>query len=153
MERDHLFWLAVNDGTKRLKKNKVTLKKPYTKPTINNFAQQMSFDIQKGDGKSFGLEFVQTRKKKNIVIDATLDLHGYTQKQAEEIMSKFIYKNYLLGSSWVRIITGKSGVLFHAVPQFLKTQAQFIGSYTYARQDDGGTGAIYARLRKVKNQT
>ena len=117
--------------------------------------------------KNFGIEVYPGRQRRKIIPIARLDLHGYTRAQADQLMITFLQKYYAddrntvkkpnLKSSkhlnqnkpvWVQIITGKSGIFFSYVPEFLKKQSHLVSSYVYARDNDGGKGALYVRLRR-----
>lgn len=156
--QDHEFWLACNQGTKILKSSKipVVVPKPQQKP-INKSIQQLSkqLPLQMQLDSCFGIEKLRSRP---IVPVARLDLHGLTKAQAEIIIPQFLQRYSLhpdnissiknAGFLWVQIITGKSGVFFTYIPEFLKTHcAHLVSGYAHARPRDGGHGALLVRLR------
>ena len=102
--------------------------------------------------KNFGVEFITRRKNSGVKISEHIDLHGYTKNEAEVVLRNFLRKNQILQSEWVKIITGKSGVLFAYVPILLKELSVFVSRYKYAPPKDGGIGAIYAKIRKIKQK-
>lgn len=82
-----------------------------------------------------------------------LDLHGLNVMEAKSILSAFIVDCQMLGHRCVRIIHGKgtrsgSGgpVLKPRVYRWLR-RSDAILAYTTARQNDGGSGALYVLLR------
>jgi DNA-nicking Smr family endonuclease len=159
---DHLFWIALNRNAKRLSSDKVPLRQP--QPTLpqrkvilqkiavesrdERFIKAVTGQIAPKKSKSFGVEFIQSRKMKNVKIEACVDLHGQTQTKSSSVVHSFLYHNYLADKLWVKIITGKSGILFNLAPQLLEECAAFVSGYAYAPQNDGGTGALYVRIRK-----
>ncbi|MDR0632572.1 MAG: Smr/MutS family protein [Holosporales bacterium] len=106
---------------------------------------------QRSMPKRFGLTKLSNKKIKKGDIVAELDLHGYTLIQAEYAIRDFLYKNYMLGTTFVKIITGKSGVLCSRTPEFLRKYAKFASGYTHARRDDGDGGALYVRIRRQRS--
>ncbi|MBE6444944.1 MAG: hypothetical protein E7019_02655 [Alphaproteobacteria bacterium] len=103
-------------------------------------------------------------KKGNFKIEARLDLHGKTEKQAFEAVEDFVKKSYLKKLRCILIITGKGfnkeddlwyekkGILKEAVPSWLnRTELRpLILSFSYANQEDGGSGALYVLLRRKR---
>jgi DNA-nicking Smr family endonuclease len=149
---DHSFWVEINKNTKALKNKykQVPLESSSQLPKINTFNTQMDYDFGKSK-KKYNVEFLNSRKTlRKIRTDAFIDLHGYSYVQAQDLVKNFLYKNYLLGLTWVKIITGKSGILSREMPQFLHECSDFVSGYTYARPNDGGIGAIYVRIRVSK---
>ena len=112
-----------------------------------------------------GLEKNSARRMKRgkIHIDARLDLHGYYQEEAYNIMSDFISNSAQLKRRCVLIITGKglhfersgekrSGVLRKMVPIWLNEEPNRsqILSFSQARPFDGGSGALYVLLKRQR---
>ncbi|MCX6799682.1 MAG: Smr/MutS family protein [Candidatus Falkowbacteria bacterium] len=84
------------------------------------------------------------------IIDDQLDLHGYTQKEAEASIYNFL--NHARANSFkkIRIITGKGlhseggqGVLRELLIDMLRAQEL---SFTDAKINDGGSGAVEISL-------
>jgi DNA-nicking Smr family endonuclease len=108
------------------------------------------------------LSFKGTRKLKRKTPEARLDLHGYTQAEAFPLLQGFILRCYAAGKQELLIITGKgrttpegaevTGVLRQALPAWLALPElnPLIHFYTHAHPQDGGSGAFYVRLRKIK---
>jgi DNA-nicking Smr family endonuclease len=83
-----------------------------------------------------------------------LDLHGMTQAEAREALTRFLADALAHGHHCVRIIHGKglgSGhrgpVLKAAVNRWLRRH-EVVRAFTSARRNDGGTGALYALLAR-----
>ncbi|ARP99031.1 Smr/MutS family protein [Pseudorhodoplanes sinuspersici] len=92
-------------------------------------------------------------------IDARLDLHGYTQAQAHDVLLRFLRATQSRGGRVALVITGKggrgegSGALKRAVPMWLAL-AEFrkmVIGFDTAALGHGGEGALYVRLRKVRD--
>ena len=100
-------------------------------------------------------------------IEGMIDLHGYTQRQAEGALRSFLKRAQSDGKRFVLVITGKGqkrdheergfelgapepGVLKRQVPVWLDDMAETVLSYKTAHKKHGGQGALYVRLRKLK---
>lgn len=97
-------------------------------------------------------------------IEATLDLHGYTEEKAYNAVFSFIKNTYSQGKRSVIIVTGKGtrrdegdffsskGVLRERVPQWLNSEElrPFILSFIHPEQKLGGSGALQILLRRKR---
>ena len=93
-------------------------------------------------------------------IDARLDLHGRTQAQAHDALLRFLRSAQNRGAKNVLVITGKGargsdgerGVLKRQVPMWLKLPELrgLVVGFEQASIGHGGEGALYVRLRKLK---
>lgn len=108
----------------------------------------------------------QRLKRGKMVIDGRLDLHGMTQDQAHGALERFLSTSQLRGRRCVIVITGKgykardeggsfreqTGVLKQAVPRWLNEQPNRsrVLSFTQALQQDGGSGALYVYIKRLK---
>ena len=106
-------------------------------------------------------------KKKNYQI-RSVDLHGYSLDQANKVIQEFIYQAYKDKINKLIVVTGKGlhskneqdpyvskdlGILKHSVPQFIKSDKnlmQIINKIEDAKIEDGGSGAFYIFLKKIK---
>ena len=97
-----------------------------------------------------------------------LDLHGLSLNQANKVAKKFIIESFAKGYKKLLIITGKGlrskvhsnpylseqmNVLKHSVPEFIKNDEDLfekISRMSTADLKDGGVGAFYIFLKKVK---
>ncbi len=95
----------------------------------------------------------------------SLDLHGETLDEANQIIENFIKKSYQDKVHKLIIVTGKGlhsknekdpyvskdlGILKHSIPDFLKNNSELmkmISSINDASIADGGTGAFYIFLK------
>jgi len=85
-------------------------------------------------------------------IDAELDLHGYTQAEAKELLYEFLDEAQDCGYRRVRIVTGKGlhspdgiGIIKELTETIL---AQAGHRFVEAKQGDGGSGALIVTIRK-----
>ncbi len=110
----------------------------------------------------------QRLKRGQFPIEAHLDLHGFTQKQARNELDTFLESSFASGKRCVLIITGKgsskrhdeysnhgassTGILRTAVPQWLNEQENGarVVAYCPAQPHDGGAGALYVLLRRQR---
>ncbi|MEM9278490.1 MAG: Smr/MutS family protein, partial [Pseudomonadota bacterium] len=85
-----------------------------------------------------------------------IDLHGMTQNEAFDRLSRFLQHAYDSGRRTVLVITGKGsrgeGVLKSAVPIWLEEPhfRKITTGYHEASISHGGSGALYIRLRRKR---
>lgn len=91
-------------------------------------------------------------------IDGVLDLHGLRQDEAHRALLEFVRRKAHEGASVVMVITGKGtikgeGVLRRLVPHWLADpiQRRHVLGYEEAGPRHGGGGALYVRLRRVRD--
>jgi DNA-nicking Smr family endonuclease len=90
----------------------------------------------------------------HIPVEKTLDLHNYTQKQAEEAFINFITNCFNNKIRYVLVVTGKGqnneGVLYQNFFSWVEDYRvkKFIVEYSKANIKHGGSGAFYLFLRK-----
>jgi len=98
-------------------------------------------------------------KKGKIRPEKIIDLHGYTQFRAHTYINDELLKCYNRNIRSVLIITGKKigklgaeGVLKKEVPKWLNISPlrDIILMTSWAMPKDGGEGALYVLLRRVK---
>jgi len=89
------------------------------------------------------------------IIDATMDLHGFTQDQAIFALEEFIERNFILGKRCLLVITGRGkpdheSVLKAMLPKWLNMPnlREKILTISYADRRHGSDGALYVLLRK-----
>ena len=92
-------------------------------------------------------------------VDATIDLHGFTQIAARSALSAFLMHHRHDGSKCVLVITGKGkaggGVIKSRLVEWLSQPdiRAHVSSYSIAHQKHGGEGAYYVFLRKLVKLT
>ena len=101
----------------------------------------------------------QRMRRGRMRIEARLDLHGMTQDAAHGALGRFLADAQAAGKRGIIVITGKgsraegpTGVLQGAVPRWLNEPGMRgrILSFSHAQPKDGGTGALYVMLRRLK---
>jgi DNA-nicking Smr family endonuclease len=116
-----------------------------------------------------GRRFRQRVASGRTPIDARLDLHGFTQKQAHAALLRFLRGAQADGARMVLVVTGKGtprrsasgrddtepvepGVLRRQVPMWLAMPEfrPFVVSVEDAHAAHGGQGALYVRLRRIR---
>tara|TARA_A100001011_G_scaffold399861_1_gene510631 strand:- start:948 stop:1355 length:408 start_codon:yes stop_codon:yes gene_type:complete len=106
---------------------------------------------------------LSTKKKKE---QMTIDLHGYSLNEANEIVEEMINKSHKMGINKLKIVTGKGlhsknekdpyiskdlGILKYSIPEFIKNDKNLmnlIKEIKEAKIEDGGSGAFYVYLKK-----
>ena len=106
--------------------------------------------------------------KKNNFKSKSIDLHGYTLDEANKVIEEFIYKSYEEKVNKLIVITGKGlhseneknpyvsnklSILKYSVPEFIlqnKNLMKIITEIKDAKIEDGGSGAFYIYLKKLK---
>jgi len=131
-------------------------------------------DKDKKDWENF-LSKNEKLKNKDIIFSKnknlktrSIDLHGYTLDEANKAIKEFIYKSYEEKVNKLIVITGKGlhsdneknpyiskklGILKHSVPEFIlqnKNLMKIINEIKDAKIEDGGSGAFYIYLKKLK---
>ena len=105
-------------------------------------------------------------KKNKVKKTKSLDLHGYSLDEANQVIENFIKKSYEEKISKLIIVTGKGlhsdneknpyvskdlGILKHSIPEFVKNNLELmkiISDIKEASIEDGGSGAFYIYLKK-----
>ncbi len=97
----------------------------------------------------------QQKRRKAYAIEAKVDLHGLTQEQAFEVLTRFIESCYQANKQYVLIVTGKGnidqpGVIKLVVPRWLEYTElkQYVLSYSAAKYELGGEGAVAVVLKR-----
>jgi DNA-nicking Smr family endonuclease len=119
--------------------------------------------------KSPALAPLERRLKQRVArgrdaIEARIDLHGMTQRQAHEALFTFLRRAQENGKKIALVVTGKGsgkevrdgwserGVLRRQVPLWLALPEfrSFVVGFDEAHVSHGGEGALYVRLRRVR---
>lgn len=93
-----------------------------------------------------------------MAVQAKLDLHGMVRQEAHLALQAFLQRAQTQGKRCVLVITGKGrmskdgGVLRRELPQWLVLPPcrDIVLSSSPARQEDGGEGAFYILLRRIR---
>ena len=108
------------------------------------------------------------KKNKNIEKKSIIDLHGFTLSDANKEIEKFINQSYQKGLNKLIIVTGKGlhsknksdpyvsndlSILKYSVPHFIKNNENLMNKIIEIKDaniNDGGSGAFYIYLKKIK---
>ena len=108
-------------------------------------------------------------QKKNNLKVRSIDLHGYTLEQANNVIEKFILKAFEEEVSKLIVVTGKGihsdvekdpyvskdlSILKYSVPEFINNNQNLmrvINDIQDATIVDGGSGAFYVLLKKKRS--
>lgn len=112
---------------------------------------------------------LKTQLKRGIQpIEAVIDLHGMRQDEAHAALHRFIWRAQGDGAKLVLVVTGKGaagqahsmfggnderGVLRRMVPHWLRLPdlRPMVVGFDEADQRHGGSGALYIRLRRLRD--
>jgi DNA-nicking Smr family endonuclease len=99
-------------------------------------------------------------------IDGVLDLHGMRQDEAHRALLSFVNAHHRQGSSILLVVTGKGGrgwassgdpergVLRRLVPHWLADPSirRAVIGFEDAGRSHGGEGALYVRIRRLRDE-
>lgn len=167
-----LFRDAVGD-VRSVNNDRAELEKPSPKPLRRNAEQDdrsvmdaLLAELSEADLLETGehLSYTQPGIQRSVLrklksgrysIQSEIDLHGLTVKEARQELSDFLTAAQERRHLCVRIIHGKgrknaqtSPKLKPAVNQWLQRNKQVL-AFCSARVNDGGTGAVYALLKRL----
>lgn len=98
-------------------------------------------------------------RRGQLAIDARLDLHGHSREAAHGALGRFLRAAQNRGARCALVITGKGrigegGVIRAALPGWLNDPAlrPIIVAFAQAQPRDGGGGAYYVYLRRVRDR-
>ena len=107
-------------------------------------------------------------KEKKTGTHRSLDLHGYSLDEANKKVNDFIKSSYQEGIKRITVVTGKGlhstteldpfvskdlSILKYSVPNYIKNNddlMKLIIDFKEADIKDGGSGAFYINLKKIK---
>ena len=113
-------------------------------------------------------DFNLNKKRNKKEITKTIDLHGFSLENANNIIEEFITKCFESNVSKIIVITGKGlrsktnknpyvsedlSILKHSVPDFIKSRQnlmKIIKRIKEANMEEGGEGAFNIFLKKFK---
>ncbi|RPJ61958.1 MAG: DNA mismatch repair protein MutS [Acidobacteria bacterium] len=109
-----------------------------------------------GGTQAWDPRLLKKLREGGFAVQAELDLHGFSQKEAVERLEEFVQDCCRRGLTCVRIIHGRGKnspspvpVLKNGVERWLsrRRSSRFVAAYTSARLVDGGGGAMYVLLK------
>ena len=111
-------------------------------------------NLKLGEMSVLSKKNIRDFNKGNVFIENKLDLHGFNQEDAENLLEDFINQSIENGKRLILIITGKGkegeGVIKNNIISWLnnKSLRNKILAVNHASKKHGGSGAIYILLRK-----
>ena len=144
------------------------MKKKYSAPPKDkkdweDFTKQMDNILIKDE------DFLQENQERNKI--HRLDLHGYSLREANKVVKKFITESFDKNFRKLLIVTGKGlrsksydnpyiskdlNILRNSIPEYIKNDENLnsiINKVTQADRKDGGEGAINVYLKDNKKFT
>ena len=121
-----------------------------------------------GDEKILNKDISLSKKSIKNYLVKTIDLHGYSLNDANKVVYKLIKKSFEECVDKIIVITGKGSrsknennpyisknlsILKNSVPDFIKSNnnlMKIIKNISEAKIEDGGSGAFYIYLKKIK---
>lgn len=98
-------------------------------------------------------------------VEAVIDLHGMRQAEAHDALRAFLRREHARGTRLALVVTGKGGtgeslfgeergVLRRTVPHWLRLPdlRPLVLGFEEAEQRHGGSGALYIRLRRLRER-
>lgn len=160
---DRELWENFTQSIEPFKKDKNAHKKTSPKKKETHSAKPMiqpmaSPNTSEKELVDFDRKVFRQIKSGKTPINAKLDLHGYTQKEAFVLLEQFISSCFSNGKRIALIITGKGtgtrgeslGVLRGNLPHWLNhpTLKPYVLSFCQSDIKHGGAGAFYVIIRK-----
>ena len=98
----------------------------------------------------------QRLKRGQMAIDGRLDLHGFTQAEAHDRLTRYLAEAQSAGKRCVLVVTGRGvgktagGVLRAQVPRWLNEAGnrRRVLAFDWAQPKHGGDGALYVLLKR-----
>lgn len=183
-EEDLRLWKEIKKGIKPLKKRRRKIlehdhrSSKEKKVSVSSSHTEEAFDFPyEGEFRNLDVSSKtipkgsrqERRLRRRATPEATLDLHGLTQKEAHKELCHFVRQAHFHGFKTLRVITGKGGpllpkpyfyesdsekrrekgVLKRALPSWLGVPplSSYVSHFTPARTNDGGEGAWYLFLK------
>ena len=160
-------WEDVVKGVRRIKTNRhIEEIVPKEIELRRDRVTTVTFDVLKSGRNVIKDDFSQMDgclakrfKREEYKVQATLDLHGDTEKAAFDFVCDFIKQSYDANKRCILIVTGKGwsdvpfsgkGILRKAVPEWLSNSeiSPLILAFKNPSEKMGGAGALYILLRK-----
>ena len=153
-------------GKVKYARKKTATKSVQERKVINENFNEINLEEQSEAIRQLDKNILRKIKKGNLIIEESLDLHGYTLEESKEKVVKFIERNFNNKKRFLLIITGKGrrlgvsegwrgkGRLKENVPHWLSSVylSKYVLWFDKATSDKGGDGALMVYLKKSKNE-
>lgn len=153
------LWKAVTDDVTPLKKpvHKTSLSPAIPKPVSVRIKDRPSSSASPAPkGKEIDFRTRQKLERGKMAIEAVLDLHGHAKDSARAALVAFLLESWHKGRRCVLVITGKgrsgTGVLRASFADWIHEPplTGVVLETSPARAKDGGDGAFYVLLRRLR---
>lgn len=169
--KDEKIWEEFTKNIKKIENKNAVFKVSNKEIKVKNHIKTPEISITKdnenlkiGSFDNIDKNTAKRFRRGEMGIEATLDLHGYTEEKAYEAVINFIKTSYSQNKRSIIIVTGKGtkrddddffsskGVLKERVPQWLNSEElrPFILSFIHPEQKLGGKGALQILLRRKR---
>ena len=151
-DEDKVLWELFTKNLNKFSqsnKNKIIFKSKKIKNNTKEFPK-----LKFGETSVLSKKNIRDFNKGNVFIENKLDLHGFNQVDAKNLLEDFINQSIENGKRLILIITGKGkegeGVIKNNIISWLnnKSLRNKILAVNHASKKHGGSGAIYILLRK-----
>lgn len=155
--KDSHLWHEITKGIRPLKHRSPALLP--TTPTVNTVRiddnRIQEFFDKHSTILNVNSQRIDERKRLHklgkVMIEARLDLHGYTRQEAQDKLQRFVAMAHHDQLRWVLVITGKGhpdnpATLKKLAPQWFESMPLVTG-YGPAKDAHGGSGAFYVRIK------
>jgi len=124
-----------------------------------DFELELSEEYMHGFVRGLDSKIFQQLKAGRLSAEGHLDMHGQNADQALDSLLFFMRESYLSGRRMVLVITGRGknsphglGILRQELQTWLTREPlrRIVLAFCTAQPRDGGTGAVYILLRKMK---
>ena len=143
-----LFAENLSKSSKKNEKEKFSKKVKFKKISKN------IKELKLGEKISLSKKNIRNLKKGNVFIEGKLDLHGFNEVEAKNLLEDFINQSVESDKRLILVVTGKGqkgeGVIKKNIVSWLNTKdlRNKILAVNYASNKHGGSGALYILLRK-----
>ncbi len=123
------------------------------------FDLELSEEYLRGFVRGLDSKIFQQLKAGSLSVEGHLDLHGQNADQAHDALLFFMRESYLAGKRVVLVIPGRGknspgglGILRTEIQSWLTREPlrRIVLAFCTAQPRDGGTGALYVLLRKIR---
>lgn len=163
---DSDLWILVTKDIKPIRKKTTKAAPKVKKPEIGNktfpkilATKKPTTNLKVSEIKDISLKQAQRMDRGEMVLDRTLDLHGMNVAQAHLLFEKCVKECYYSSKRNLLIITGKGlkspnreGKIRQEFKEWINTESirSMILRVSQATQKDGGSGAYYVLLKRIK---
>lgn len=123
------------------------------------FDLELSDEYMRGFVRGLDSKIFQQLKAGSLSVEGHLDLHGQNSDQARDALMFFMRESYLAGRRVVLVIPGRGknspgglSILRAEIQSWLTREPlrRIVLAFCTAQPRDGGTGALYVLLRKIR---